>query len=156
MAAVVIGHKIFTSKFGVFSEFKIFSTTASSIRTIDELDGDTAVQRRCFASDEQSVDGASLHGQTVVGRRELGAGDQEKRARCAPLREYILVDYGHSSSSRLPGTSCQNTKYQDILTLGHSAHLFAARPEAVSVGSGAWSFAQCSPRGAPLCDARPP
>ena len=33
----------------------MLSTTASSSRTIDELDGDTAVARRCFAPDAWTV-----------------------------------------------------------------------------------------------------
>ena len=38
-----LGHEIFKSKNGMISKFKVLSTTACSSRTIDELDGDTAV-----------------------------------------------------------------------------------------------------------------
>ena len=38
-----LGHQIFKSKNIMLSKFKMLSTTANSTRTIDELDGDTAV-----------------------------------------------------------------------------------------------------------------
>ena len=37
------------------SKFKMLSTTESSSRTIDELNGDTAIYRRCFAPDARSA-----------------------------------------------------------------------------------------------------
>ena len=66
---------------------------------IDGLDGDTAVKRRCFATDAQSADGASLRGLTAVGWRGLGPRDQEERPRRAPLRGCVLVDNSSSSNS---------------------------------------------------------
>ena len=38
-----LGHQIFKPKLGMVSKFMMYSTTASSSRTIDELDGDTAI-----------------------------------------------------------------------------------------------------------------
>ena len=38
-----LGHQIFRYKNGMVSKFQILSTTASSSRTIDELDADTTV-----------------------------------------------------------------------------------------------------------------
>ena len=38
-----LGHQILKSENGMVSKFKMLSTTASNIRTNDELDGDTVV-----------------------------------------------------------------------------------------------------------------
>ena len=79
----------------MLSKFKMLSTTADSSRTIDELKGDTAVWRRCFAPDARAAGGATLRGQTAVAWRGLGLRDEEKRTRYAPLRGYVrvLADY---------------------------------------------------------------
>ena len=86
-----LGPSDFNRKMAYSLKFKVLSTTASNSRTIDELDGGTAVSRRCFAPDAQLAAGASLRGHTTVGWRGLGPGDQEKRTRRAPLRVYVLV-----------------------------------------------------------------
>ena len=83
-------------------------TTASSKRTIDELDGDTTtVQRRCFVPDAQSAGGASLFGQTSVGWRGLGPRDQEKRTRQALFGGNVLADFSSTVQSHC---EMQNTK----------------------------------------------
>ena len=85
------GHQIFKSKNGVVSKFKILSTTASSSRTINELDGDTAVQRRCFAPDARSAGGAFLRGQTTVGWRGLGPREMHSARTYPWIRTHRLV-----------------------------------------------------------------
>ena len=79
---------------------------------------------------------------TTVHWRRLGPRGQEKRTRRAPLRGYVLVDHSSSQSvSQRAGLGCftvSNTIYNVRLTREPSARLFAARPEAVSVGPDAW------------------
>ena len=69
----------------------LFSTTVSGSEAIDEMDGDTAVERRCFAPEARSAGEASLRGQTTVGWRGRGPRGQEKRTRGAPLRGYVVL-----------------------------------------------------------------
>ena len=99
-------------------------------------------------------------------QQSTGAGSgrcQEKRTRHALLRGYVLVDYSRGSwcsSSKQQQQQqsvalCHNTKYQDRLTQAHSARLFAARPEAVSVDSDAWILRAVQRLSASLCGARP-
>ena len=92
-------------------KFKMLSTTANSSRTIDELDGETAVKRHCFAPDARSAGGASLRGQITVCGRGRWPRDQEKRTRRAALRGNALIDYTllyeYSNSNQ-----SQNTKRQ--------------------------------------------
>ena len=63
-----LGRQISKSKHGMVSKFNMLSTAASSSnRTINGLDSDTAVKRRCLAPDARSAGVASLRGQTAVG-----------------------------------------------------------------------------------------
>ena len=73
----------FQSKHDMLSKFKILSTTANSSRNIDELDGDSCIATLLRA---RRAVGASIRGQTTVGRRGLGPRDQEKHTWRAPLR----------------------------------------------------------------------
>ena len=125
-------HQIFQSKNGMVSTFKTLSRTTSSSREIDELDDDTAEQRRCFAPVTQSAGVAFVRGQITAGWRELGPRDQEKHTRRAPLRGYVLVDSSSKSQCEI-----RNTK-TGWLYVAHLACLFATRLDAVSVGSDAW------------------
>ena len=114
------------------SKFKMLSTKASSSRTLDELDGDSDVGSRQTRSRRSA--------RLCVTRLQLaGAGGLETKRSALGAR--LSVDYSSSSSSSQSvsvlgsDTSlCQNTKYQDRLTRVHSASLFAATPEAVSLG----------------------
>ena len=108
MAQGGLGHQIFKSKNEMVSKFKVLSATATSNRTMDELDGYTAVYRRCFAPDARSEGGASLRGQTTVGWHGLGPRYQEERSGRTPLRGYVLVD--DSSSSSQSHCELQNIK----------------------------------------------
>ena len=85
----------------------MLSMTASSNRSTDGLDGDTAVERRRFAPDARSAGGALLRGQTTVGWRERGPREHEEGTRREPLRGYVLVDF--SSNNQSP-CEIQNTK----------------------------------------------
>ena len=49
-----LGHQLVKKKIDMASK------AASSSRTMDELDGDTAAHRRCFAPDAQSAGGARV------------------------------------------------------------------------------------------------
>ena len=109
----------------MFSKLQMLSTTASSSRTIDGLDGDTAVQRRCFAPDARSADGASPRGQTTVDWAERPR--EAHSARTSPWIRARRLQWQQSVTLR-------NTKYLDRLMLAHSARLFAARPR----GSQRW------------------
>ena len=144
-----LGHQIFESKNGMVSKFKMLSTTASSSRAIDELDGDTAGWRSWVAPDAQSAGGASLRGQTGA-----GSGLDIKRS---ALGAHLSVDM-YSSRLKQQQQSvalCHNKNYQDRLTLEHPTRLFAARPEAVSVSSYSWIPRAVQRLSASLCGARP-
>ena len=80
-----LGHQIFKSIVGMVSKFEMLSTTARSSRTFDELDGDTAVQRRCFAPDARS---ARL---SVAKLQSAGAGSGLETKRSA-LGAHLFVD----------------------------------------------------------------
>ena len=111
---------------------------------INEFKGDTAVQRLCFAPDALSAGARCVSLRPDYSRlwRGLGHKNQERPTRRAPLRGYVLVDYSSSSSSS--SSSQSHCELQNIKTgrlyVAHSAGLFAARPEAVSVGSDAWAL----------------
>ena len=129
-------------KHGMVSKFKFYPRKqAAAERSMSCM----VTQRRCFVPDAQSAVGASLRGQTIVGWHRLEPRDQEKRIRRAPLRGYVLATTAAAISQSVnvlvsDGSSGQNTKYRNRLTRAYSARLFAARPEAVSVGLDAWTL----------------
>ena len=83
-----LGDQLFASKNGKLSEFKMFSTTTDSNRTIDELDGDTTVWFRCIAPDARTAGGASFRDQTTpVGWRGFGS-----RTMRSALGAHLSVD----------------------------------------------------------------
>ena len=69
-----LGHQLFKSEKGMASILKMLSTTVSSSRAIDELDGDLAIWRGCSAPHALSAGGASFPGQTAVGWCGRGPG----------------------------------------------------------------------------------
>ena len=145
-----LGHQNFKSKNGVVSKLKMLSTTATSSRTTNELDGDTAGWRRCVAPDAQSAGDASLYSQTSVGWRGLSL-DTKRSALGAHLS---VVTYSWTTAAAV-SRIVSHTKYQDRLTRPHSARRFAARPEAFSVDSDAWILRAGQRFSASLRDARP-
>ena len=125
----LISHQV--HKTNKLPNLEMSSTTTNGSRTIDELDGDTTVWRRCFAPDAWSAGSASLRGQTpTVGWRGIGPRDQKERTRRTPLAGYVLVDYSSIGTPATPAAAAAvgHTGKFKIPRRVDSAHISAARP----------------------------
>ena len=100
-------------------------------------------QRRCFPPAAQSAVGASLSWLDCSRLARIRASrPREAHSALTPLwiRTHRLQQQSVSHVLVSDAFLCHNTKYPDSFFRAHSARLFAARPDALSVVSDAWGL----------------